>query len=103
MAELSPSGTNAPVAGTGPHRARRYVADDHAIPEDATTVSAIMEWVGDDRARAQVALDAENERDTPRVTLVEQAETLLTDPEPDPEPVILDSSDEEDAEPSTED
>lgn len=42
------------------------------------TVDDVLEWVGDDRDRAQQALDNELTRPTPRTTLVEPLEELLT-------------------------
>lgn len=40
------------------------------------TVDEVKEWVGDDPEKAQKALDAENESDTPRSTLVDHLEGL---------------------------
>ena len=43
-------------------------SEEDAPPEG--TVDEVMEWVGDDPDKAQQALDAENESDAPRSTLV---------------------------------
>jgi hypothetical protein len=40
------------------------------------TVDEVLEWVGGDPEKAQRALDAENESDSPRSTLVTQLEGL---------------------------
>lgn len=51
-------------------------------PEDVpdATVDEVLEWVGDDRARATAALMAEQRRDgDPRKTLVEPLQALLDD------------------------
>jgi len=41
------------------------------------TVQDVLEWVGDDKDRAQQAWDAEVERDKPRSTLVKALESIL--------------------------
>lgn len=46
----------------------------HLVP--GSTAAEILEWVGDDPARAQAALDAEQAREKPRVTLVGKLEPL---------------------------
>jgi len=43
----------------------------------ADTVDAILTEVGDDKAKAQTALDAENAKDKPRATLVGKLEAIL--------------------------
>lgn len=40
-------------------------------------ISEINEWVGDDKDRAQLALDAENEQENPRKTLVKHLEEVI--------------------------
>lgn len=40
-------------------------------------ISEINEWVGDDKDRAQLALDAENKEDNPRKTLVKHLEDII--------------------------
>lgn len=47
------------------------------IPDDVETVPQFIDWVGDDADRALVALDAERQRPTPRVTLIDALEALL--------------------------
>lgn len=46
------------------------------LPE-GLTVEKTLEWVGDDGTRAQVALDAENERDKPRKWALKELEKLV--------------------------
>lgn len=50
-------------------------ADPEAVPTGK--IPAIMAWVGDDKERAQKALDAENATDKPRSTLVAELTELL--------------------------
>lgn len=45
--------------------------------KSVTSVPAILESVGDDKAKAQAALDAENATDKPRTTLVTSLEAIL--------------------------
>lgn len=45
------------------------------VPEG--NISEITDWVGDDKDRAQLALDAENGQDTPRKTLVKHLEEVI--------------------------
>lgn len=55
-------------------------ADDAQVPDG--TVHEILDWVGDDPARAQAALEAEQAKDTPRISLVEPLQALSdTNPE----------------------
>ena len=41
------------------------------------TIKEILEWVGDDKVKAQEALDAENSRDSARSTLVKNLTAVL--------------------------
>lgn len=41
------------------------------------TINEVKAWVGDDKERAQAALDAENAKETPRSTLVDWLEGVL--------------------------
>jgi hypothetical protein len=45
-------------------------------PEDGT-IPDVKDWVGDDISRAHQAYDSENERDTPRVTLLAYLEEMF--------------------------
>lgn len=45
------------------------------------TVADVLEWVGQDRERAERALAVEEAQDSPRTTLTEPLERLLTDPD----------------------
>lgn len=51
---------------------------DEPVPDG--TVDAVLAWVGDDRARAARALDAEEQASEPRVTLVKPLQDLLAQP-----------------------
>lgn len=84
MATLSNDGTSATA-----HSRRRYVREDSTIPAKATTVAKVLKWVGSDRTRAQTALDAEQAKAEPRVTLVDSLNEALA---AEPEPETLDSS-----------
>jgi hypothetical protein len=53
--------------------------DPNAVPDGTT--EEVLAWVGDDKARAQKALDKEQKDDSPRVTLVEPLEKLVEEPE----------------------
>ncbi len=76
--------------GTGSVRkapAKKAAASKPAKPEGGPadgTVDEVLESVGDDKAKAQAALDAENAKDKPRKTLVEELEGILAD-EPEDE------------------
>ena len=48
------------------------------LPEDLT-VPETIDWVSGDKARAQVALDAENDREKPRAGVVDGLQTLVSD------------------------
>lgn len=43
------------------------------------TIPEVLTWVGDDKKKAQKALDAENENEKPRKGLVEELEAKLAD------------------------
>ena len=49
-------------------------------PPDGTS-KEVLDWVGDDQARAQAALDKEQANEKPRVGLTEDLEKLLADDE----------------------
>ena len=54
-------------------------ADEEQVdeyPQDGT-VADVLDWVGDDPELAQAALDAEEDRSKPRVTLIDQLETII--------------------------
>jgi hypothetical protein len=50
-------------------------SDEVQVPKGTT--SELLSWVGDDKERAQRALDAENATDKPRKGLVEELEEIL--------------------------
>lgn len=47
------------------------------VPEG--TISEVKRWVGSDKDRASLALDAEESSDNPRVTLVSHLKDLLSE------------------------
>lgn len=51
-------------------------ADSNAGDEMPTTAAALIDWVGDDRARAGQALAAETNRSDPRKSVLEHIEAL---------------------------
>ena len=54
--------------------------DTEVVEEVPTgTISEVKAWVGDDKDRARLALDAENDKDDPRVTFVEYLEDMLSE------------------------
>lgn len=59
--------------------------DDDDFDLETANVKDILDWVGDDADRAQQALDAEEDRDEPRSTLVEKLEALTEEEEDDEE------------------
>lgn len=48
---------------------------EEAVPEGS--IKVILAWVGDDKAKAQRALDAENAAEDPRTTLVKNLTEIL--------------------------
>lgn len=77
------------LGGDELHRLHAFITRvraDHAASADATaepadtvpagSIDTVLEWVGSDPARAQQALDAENERAKPRAGLVADLEAL---------------------------
>lgn len=52
-----------------------YTADPDNVP--AGSAKEVLDWVGDDRDRAQRAYDAEQEKDEPRKGLSSDLEALL--------------------------
>lgn len=59
--------------------ARGEAADKiDSLPSDLS-VQATIDWVGNDKARAKIALDSENSSGGPRRTLVSELERLLTE------------------------
>lgn len=61
---------------------RKVAAEKKANSVPTGTVSEITDWVGDDKAKAQRALDAENANSKPRKTLVEDLEKILNPESP---------------------
>lgn len=51
--------------------------DNSEVPTG--TIAEVKSWVGDDKERAQAALDVENEKDNPRSTLVDWLEDVIND------------------------
>lgn len=50
--------------------------DSNVVPEG--TVKEVLEWVGEDKDRAQAALDAENATDEPRKSLIKELGEVLS-------------------------
>jgi len=63
LGSSAPSGEAAPEGST------------ETVPEG--TVQEVLDWVGEDKDRAQKALDAESSRDEPRTTLVSALEAVV--------------------------
>lgn len=72
---LTPTGWVAgpPPGGEHPFQPARQTAGE---PPDDATVDEVKAWVGDDPDRARQALDAEQQRDKPRTTLVDALERV---------------------------
>lgn len=66
-------------AARKPEPAQAEQSSSDEVPEG--TSIEIMSWVGNDKKRAQRALDVENEHEKPRKTLVSQLKALLDDDE----------------------
>lgn len=86
-AETSVPVADAPAAGTAPSAnhpaANATFSEGQALPNNRLdevakngdevpdgNADAVLDWVGDDRDRAQKALDAEKDRENPRSTLI---------------------------------
>lgn len=75
--------------------------DENAVP--AGTVPEVLTWVGEDKDRAQQALEVENADEKPRKGLVKSLRELIeTDDEPD-EPAAQDEPDEDESKAADED
>lgn len=51
------------------------VTDEIVVPEGS--IKNVLAWVGEDATRAQKALDAENDSDDPRSSLVTKLESII--------------------------
>lgn len=89
----------APVRQTAPEPTTKPVVDP-ANPDAVPTGTApeILTWVGDDKEKAQKALDVEKADEKPRKGLVSELEKLLAEDDEDSEEAKEDS--EEDSEES---
>ena len=56
---------------------------DSGVPDGTT--AEILQWVGDDKEKAQAALDKENADEKPRKGLTGELEEILTEPEDEAE------------------
>lgn len=56
--------------------------DDDGYPDDGT-IPEVKEWIGDDLDRAQTAYDREQEKSTPRSTLLDYLDSLLSENDDD--------------------
>lgn len=67
----------APTVGESP---RRTVSETDGTVGNSTpegTIREVMGWVGNDKDRAQTALDDENSKESPRKSLVEKLEEVI--------------------------
>lgn len=87
-ADMPSAGSRKPAKKASKKRASRKQAKVEQAPADPNevpqgTVNELLEWVGDDKDRAQLALDAENEKASPRSTAIDAFESIiLSDDEP---------------------
>lgn len=67
-----------PAKGTAPKTEQEPKQQDpNQVPEGTT--QEVLDWVGDDPAKAKKALATEKKSDDPRVTLVEPLEKIIED------------------------
>lgn len=73
-----------PLAGPGPDAPETPAQTPEELAGELTpgglpdgTVDEVVAWVGNDQARAQLALDAEQAKDSPRKTAVAALEQVL--------------------------
>lgn len=76
-AEAAAAGEPEPGSPGRPEDAESEDAPSNGSEVPDGTVDDVLAWVGDDKARAQAALDAEQQRPTPRTSLVAELEKRL--------------------------
>lgn len=79
QAEAPAETVESPETGSSQAEQPAPAADVQEVPSDLTKVADLLDWVGDDKARAQAVLDQENakpEGDV-RVTLVSKLTSIL--------------------------
>ena len=87
-ADMPSAGSRKPAKKASRKRASQKQAKVEQAPADPNevpqgTVNELLEWVGDDKDRAQLALDAETEKASPRSTAIDAFESIiLRDDEP---------------------
>lgn len=63
------------LEGNGPPEPEEQPEETEEVPNG--NIKEITRWVGDDKERAQAALDAENEREDKRSTLIEKLKDVI--------------------------
>lgn len=71
-------GPRADAVGDAGEPRKESAVEVPKLPKDLTAAET-EDWVAGDKARAQVALEAENKRDNPRSTVVSSLERLAKD------------------------
>lgn len=66
-----------PYAPFQPQQVVEEIEVKEIIPEDITNIKEIVSWVGDDKDRAQLVMDAENNSVNSRKTLLKSLEEVL--------------------------
>lgn len=77
QADTAPPASPEPAAAGDP----AGDGDDPGTKVPGGTVNDVLDWVDDDPDRARLALDAEQDRPSPRSTLVDQLEDIIDDEE----------------------
>lgn len=75
--EAFAKGEKKPAKKAAAKKAAAPAQDPNKVPEGTT--DEILDWVGNDPARARKALNEEKKDDKPRVTLVEPLEKIIED------------------------
>lgn len=70
--------TGTPAVANVPSVPAPEAPEPDAITVPEGSIKNVLAWVGDDRTKAQAALDAENATDDPRTTLVSKLEDILS-------------------------
>lgn len=72
---MAPAVKEAKAEVPAPEAVEAPVKDEIVVPEGS--IKKVLDWVGDDATRAQKALDAENDSDETRTSLVTKLEAIL--------------------------
>lgn len=73
----SPSSEQSPPPEPPQEQPPEPEPEDESVPDG--TSKEVLKWVGDDKERAQAALDKENASNKPRSTLVDDLEKKLAE------------------------